>query len=234
MGRPTSMASSVAVPEAISTHVTRRHDLLACAVYEASRPSDGALACRLRLETARRRRGCGHGARRMHGRSHTAGRAVAPPREKPAPGGPTSLTRLPGNSPTTVVVAEAQACGAPARAGRSRRESGRQTDARQNSPEHRIGFQEGDLKRQQAQHVVAGIAQGLHPPLAPRPDARADVLHGAECLQTRNCAADAQVEVRGINADESSRPLVREQPCRQNALDAPQAAAGAARPRRAP
>ncbi len=71
---------------------------------------------------------------------------------------------------------------------------------------HAVLVVEALLERQQAQHQIDRAADRPHAPLAPRPDLRADVLHGADParLQARR---DPQVELLGVDADVDVGPL---------------------------
>jgi hypothetical protein len=85
---------------------------------------------------------------------------------------------------------------------------------------HAVLVVEALLKRQQAQNEIDRSADRPHAPLTPRPDLRADVLHGADPLRLQ-ARRDPQVELLGIDADVDVGPL-REHAREQVAADAQQ------------
>ena len=121
---------------------------------------------------------------RGHRRDEAAVRVVrgdagAPRRRRVRPGASTSPMRLPGSSAT---MRRPPARPSAARAAARSTSSGiwSASGCPTNTRLHAVPRVELGLERQQAQHEVAGGADGAHPSRPPGPHLRAHVLHGAD------------------------------------------------------
>ncbi len=74
-----------------------------------------------------------------------------------------------------------------------------------NTAAHAVPRVELGLEGQQAQHQVAGLADGAHPPLPPRPHLRADVLHGRGSRRASVARARPRLNSGAVDADEHVR-----------------------------
>ena len=136
----------------------------------------------------------------------------------------TSPRRLPGSRATTDASSgncQRAACAAPVGL---QRHLVRQRMTDEFGPD-RVARVERRLEGQQAQHQVAGARDATDPPLAPRPDLRAHVLHGLDARRAQP-RAQAEVELGRVDTDEDVGPPGRE--------FAAQAAAQPQQPRQVP